>query len=80
MKIEILGTGCPKCKKLEENARTAVKELVVEAEFAKVTEISKIMEFGVMMTPALAIDGKVVSAGRVLNPDDIKKLIAKEKP
>ena len=77
MKIEILGTGCPKCKKLEENARTAVKELGIEAKFGKVTEINKIMGYGVMMTPALAIDGKVVSAGRILNPNNIKNLISK---
>ncbi len=77
MKIEILGSGCPKCKKLEENARIATKELGIEAEFGKVTDINKIMEYGVMMTPALAIDGKIVSAGRLLNPEEIKKLLVK---
>ena len=63
MKIEILGVGCPKCKQLTTNAEAAVKELCIPVEIAKVTEISKITEYGVMMTPALAIDGKVVSAG-----------------
>ena len=75
MKIEILGTGCPKCKKLEENAKEAVKELGIEAEFGKVTEINKIMEYGVMLTPALAVDGKVVSAGKLLNKVEISRLL-----
>ena len=75
MTIEILGTGCPKCKKLEENAKEAVKELGIEAEFGKVSEINKIMEYGVMMTPALAIDGKVVSAGKLLNKEEISRLL-----
>jgi len=77
MKIEILGMGCPKCKHLTANAEAAVKELNIAAEVAKVTDIGKITEYGVMMTPALAIDGKVVSAGRVLSKDDIKKIISK---
>ena len=77
MKIEILGTGCPKCKKLEENVRAAIKDAKIEAEVVKVTEIDKIMEYGVMLTPALAIDGKVVATGRLLNPNDIKNLISK---
>ena len=77
MKIEILGTGCPKCKQLTANAEAAVKELNIQAEICKVTEIDKIVEFGVMMTPALAIDGTVVCAGRVLSKDEIKKIISK---
>jgi len=76
MKIEILGTGCPKCKKLTENVEAALKEKNIQAEIAKVTDIEKIMEYGVMTTPALAIDGKVVSAGRILTKDDIGKLIS----
>jgi len=75
MKIEILGMGCPKCKQLTENAKLAVKELNISAEISKVTDIDKITEYGVMMTPALAIDGIVVSAGKVLSKDDIKKII-----
>ncbi|MCB4756968.1 MAG: thioredoxin family protein [Elusimicrobia bacterium] len=77
MKIEILGIGCPKCKQLTANAETAVKELNLNAEVVKVTDIDKITGYGVMMTPALAIDGKVISAGKVLPSDEIKKLILK---
>lgn len=77
MKIEILGVGCPKCKQLTANAEVAIKELNVQAEIGKVTDIDKITEYGVMMTPALAIDGTVVSAGKVLSKDEIKKIISK---
>lgn len=77
MKIEILGVGCPKCKQLTANAEQAVKELNIQAEIGKVTDIDKITEYGVMTTPALAIDGTVVSAGKVLNKEEIKKLISK---
>ncbi len=77
MKIEILGVGCPKCKQLTANAEAAVKELSIQAEISKVTDIDKITEYGVMMTPALVIDGTVVSAGKVLSKDEIKKLILK---
>jgi len=72
MKIQILGTGCPKCKKLTENAEAAAKELGVAYEIVKVTDINEIMELGVMMTPGLAIDGNVKSVGKVLTPDQIK--------
>lgn len=75
-KIQILGTGCPKCKKLAENAETAAKELGVDYEMEKVTELNAIMAFGVMMTPALAVDGVVKVVGRVPEPADIKKLLA----
>jgi len=74
-KIQILGTGCPKCKKLVENAQMAVKELGIEYSLEKVTQINEIMKFGVMMTPALAIDGQVKSAGKVVSPDEIKKML-----
>lgn len=75
MTIKILGTGCPKCRQLEENARKAVELAGVSAEIEKVTEIGKIMDYGVMMTPALVIDETVKSAGRVLSPEEIKKLL-----
>jgi len=75
MKIEILGTGCPKCKKLAENAEAAAKDLDIEYEIEKVTDINEIMKFGVMMTPALAVDGEVKSVGKVLSPNDIKKML-----
>jgi len=77
MKIEILGVGCPKCKQLTANAEAAIKELNIAAEISKVTDIGKITEYGVMMTPALAVDGTVVSAGKVLSKDEIKKIISK---
>ena len=75
MKIEILGTGCPKCKTLMANAETAVKELGIEAEIVKVTQLKDIMNYGVMLTPALAVDGKVKSAGKVLSVEEIKKFL-----
>ena len=77
MKIEILGVGCPKCKQLTANAEAAVKELNINAEISKVTDIGKIVEYGVMMTPALAVDGTVVSAGKVLSTEEIKKVLVK---
>ncbi len=73
MKIEILGTGCPKCKQLEANARKAVEEAKKKAEITKVTEINKIVEYGVMSTPAIVIDGKVKSYGKVAEVEEIKK-------
>ncbi|MFH1506959.1 MAG: thioredoxin family protein [Candidatus Omnitrophota bacterium] len=77
MKIEILGVGCPKCKQLTANVEAVVKELNVQAEIGRVTDIDKITEYGVMMTPALAVDGTVVSVGKVLSKDKIKKIISK---
>ena len=77
MKIEILGVGCPKCKQLTANAEAAVKELNIAAEIIKITDIGKITDYGVMMTPALAVDGTIVSAGKVLSKDDIKKIISR---
>ena len=74
-KIQVLGTGCPKCKKLAENVEAAAKALGIEYEIEKVTDINKIMKFGVMMTPALAVDGQVKIAGKVPSPEDIKKMI-----
>jgi len=75
MKIEILGMGCPKCKKLYENAQTAAKELNIQVEIVKVEDIQKIMDYGLMSTPAIAIDGEVKAAGRIPAPDEIKKWI-----
>ncbi len=79
MKVQILGSGCPKCKALEANAREAVTELGVQAEVEKVTDIEAIMAMGVMMTPALAIDGEVKSVGRVLTKDQISGFLKGEK-
>jgi len=75
-KIQILGTGCPKCKKLAENAKAAVKALGVECQIEKVTKISDIMQYGVMMTPALAVDGEVKVVGKVVSTNDIKSMLA----
>lgn len=75
MKIKILGTGCPNCKVLERNTKEAIEDLKLKAEIEKVTDISKIMEYGVMSTPALVVDEKVVSYGKVLSSDEIKKLL-----
>ncbi len=74
-KIQILGAGCPKCKKLAENAEAAAEELGIEFEIEKVTDINDIMEFNVMMTPALVVDGDVKSSGKLLPPDDIKDFL-----
>lgn len=75
MEIEILGTGCPKCKMLEANARKALEELKMKADIVKVTEIDKIIDYGVMSTPAIAIDGKVKSAGKIANVEEIKAFL-----
>ena len=75
-KLQILGTGCPKCKKLAENAETAARNLGIEYEIEKVTDINEIMKFGVMLTPALAVDGQVKVVGKVPSPDEIKKMLA----
>ena len=74
-KIQVLGTGCPKCKKLAENAEAAAKELGIEFEIEKVTGINEIMKFGVMVTPALAVDGEVKAVGKVLSPGEIKGML-----
>jgi len=77
MKIEVLGMGCPKCKKLTELTTEAVNELGVSPEISKVDQINDIMNYGVMITPALAIDGKVVVAGKIPSKEEIKNLIKK---
>ena len=72
-KIQILGTGCPKCKKLTENAEIAAKELGITYEIEKVTDINDILNFGVMMTPGLAVDGEVKMSGKVASVAEIKE-------
>ena len=74
-KIQILGTGCPKCRKLAENAEAAATSLGIKYELVKITDINEIMEFGVMMTPALAVDGELKLTGKVPSVDDIKELL-----
>lgn len=75
MKIEVLGTGCAKCKRLEENVRKAVQETGVKAEVVKVQDMDQIISKGVMMTPALLIDGEERAVGRVPGVEEIKKML-----
>jgi small redox-active disulfide protein 2 len=75
-RIQILGTGCPKCKKLAENTEAAAKALGLEYTIEKVTDINRIMGFGIMTTPGLAVDGKVKVAGKVPSVEEIKKMLA----
>jgi small redox-active disulfide protein 2 len=74
-KIQILGTGCAKCKKLTEHAEKAAQELGIDYEIEKVTDIMEIASFGVMMTPGLVIDGKVKTTGKITSAEEIKKLL-----
>jgi small redox-active disulfide protein 2 len=76
MKIQILGTGCAKCQKLSDNAKQAADELGLDYELVKVSDIKDIAAFGVMMTPALAVDGEVKLAGKVPSPKELKKYLA----
>lgn len=75
-KIQILGTGCKKCQTLMENAKTAADELGIEYELIKVSDIKDIAGFGVMLTPALAVDGEVKLVGKVAKPEELKKYLA----
>ncbi len=75
-KLQVLGMGCPKCKQLTMNAEAAARELGGDFELTKVTDLEKIMAFGVMMTPALVVDGEVKVVGKVPSAAEIKKLIA----
>jgi len=76
MKIEVLGTGCAKCKALEKNVLEAIAKAGKFAQVEKVEDLTKIMEYGVMSTPGLVIDGKVVSTGKLLTVDEVAKLIS----
>lgn len=75
-KLQILGTGCAKCQKLAENTRLAADALGIDYELVKVTDIKDIASFGVMMTPALAVDGTVKLVGKVPEPEELKKYLA----
>ena len=75
MKVQILGSGCPSCKLLEKSAIEAVEEMNIQAEIVKVTDMEDIMNMGVMMTPALAIDDDVKTAGKVLTKDQVIEII-----
>ena len=78
MKVQILGTGCARCKLLTANAEKAVQDLGLHAEIEKVMEISEILKFQILMTPGLAINGKVKSAGRVPAPEEIRQMLIEE--
>jgi small redox-active disulfide protein 2 len=79
MEIKVLGTGCPKCKTLEQATRNAVSELGIDANISKVDDIVQIMNYGVMRTPALVIDEKVIFSGKVPSVSELKEIIAKNK-
>jgi len=76
MKIQILGTGCPKCRKLAEHAEAAANALQLDFELEKITDISRIISFGVMTTPALAVDGEVKLLGMVPSVEELKKMLS----
>ena len=73
--IKVLGMGCPKCEKLAEAAEKAAVELGIDYRLEKVTDINDIMAYGVMLTPALVVDGEVISSGRMLSPGQVKKIL-----
>lgn len=75
-KVQILGTGCPKCRKLFETTQQIVKKSGIEAEVTKVDDINEIIKFGVMMTPAVVVDGVVKVVGRIPEPDELKTMIS----
>ena len=75
MKIQILGTGCPKCKQVEINARGAVKNLGIDAVIEKVIDINRIIDFGVTATPALAVDGEIKFSGKIPSVGEIEKIL-----
>jgi len=79
MEIKILGTGCPKCKTLEKVTREAVKELGLDADISKEENIINIMNYGIMLTPGLAINGKVVLSGQVPSVNQVKEILIKNK-
>lgn len=78
MKIEVLGPGCPKCHNTEENVRKAVAELGKTAEVVKVTDIMEMIKRGVMRTPAVIVNGKIVIQGKIPTVEHVKELLAKE--
>ena len=75
MKIEILGTGCPKCKALADAVTKTVADLSLQADVVKVTDIDEIVDRGVMLTPALVVDGEIVAVGKAPSPNELKKLL-----
>ncbi len=78
MKLQILGTGCARCNMLEANVRAAAAETGIDAEVEKVSDLDRIMDMGVMITPAFAIDGNVVSAGKILTKEQVIRMIGEK--
>jgi len=76
-KIAILGSGCAKCKQLEANTKAAVAAIGMEAEVTKITDMNEIAEYGMIMTPAIVVDGKVKASGKVLDAEKIAELLQK---
>jgi small redox-active disulfide protein 2 len=76
IQVKVLGPGCARCRKLTENVKQAVEELGVDCTLEKVTDMAEITGFGIVMTPALVVDGEVKSSGRVISPEEIKQLLA----
>jgi small redox-active disulfide protein 2 len=74
LKIEVLGTGCPKCDELARNAKAAIEQLGLDAAVSKVTDIAEIADRGVMMTPALSVDGEIKLVGKVATPEELRTL------
>ncbi len=79
MEIKVLGPGCPRCGELERRTKNALAELDVAADVEKVSDIKKIMEYGILSTPGLVIDGKVKASGRIPRPEEIKAWILEAK-
>ncbi|MFH0764043.1 MAG: thioredoxin family protein [Candidatus Omnitrophota bacterium] len=79
MKIEIFGPGCPRCRQLEKRVKDSISELNITADVEKVSDITKIVDAGIMHTPGLRINGKIKSTGRIPKPEEIKKWITEEK-
>jgi small redox-active disulfide protein 2 len=75
MKIQILGSGCPKCKQTEANARQAAKELGLDVEIKKITDINEITDFGIIATPGLAVDGKIKFSGKIPSIEEVKEVL-----
>ena len=75
MKIEVLGPGCPRCQALEANVKEALKELGIDAEVVKVTDMGRIMSYGVISTPGIVVDGQVKGFGRLFSVDEVKEML-----
>lgn len=77
MKVQILGSGCKKCQDLYANAEKAINKMGLDAELVKIQNVTEIVAMGVLMTPGIAVDGKVLANGRVFNEDEIVKMLEK---